>query len=310
MLDIVFHNYTQSSQEFQNFLDLGGALAAAGLIGLVYQFRTTLWALVLRIRGGIQEKLVWIFSGAGLFIMLIKALILGGEFQFLTRNPMYYDISAYIMFIASPVSMLLLSTKNKIYKYSTKDAFHKELVREISKNSENSSQAVFDLFIVNFEAICISMKSEDKMTSESARFMTNEVLSEESIVDILTTKRLDALIFFFECLEKYKLNANDLLVCMPKIAQKLLLDDQSFLYRHLELRGLSLSSCIYKVFDFRNILGNFDLLNEYQLCYIDEKEFRSIRVKVFINVLNKLIENYKKSSSIRSHSIKNGLESR
>ncbi|CCB87133.1 putative uncharacterized protein [Parachlamydia acanthamoebae UV-7] len=307
MLDIVYHNYAESPAEFQNFLDLGGALAAAGLIGLVYQFRTTLWALVLRIRGGIQEKLIWIFSGVGLFIMLVKALILGGGFKLLTRNPVYYDIFAYLMFIASPASMLVLSLKNKIYKPSIKDAFHKELVREISKGSEDSIQAAFNLFMINFEAVCISIKSDDKITSESARFMTNEVLSEENIVEILTTKRLDALIFFFECLEKYKLNASDLIVCMPKITQKLLLDDQSFLYRHLELSGLSLSSCIYKVFDFPNILENFDLLNDYQLGYIDKEEFKSIRVKVFIEVLEKLIENYKKSFSIHSHLIKNDL---
>lgn len=57
------------------YLDLGGALAAFGLIFAVYQLRKPQWELVLKIRSGWQSNLIWIFGGVGLLLVLIGTLI-------------------------------------------------------------------------------------------------------------------------------------------------------------------------------------------------------------------------------------------
>ena len=58
MLDTVNLYYPHLDPQTSSFLGLSGALTAVGLIGIVYQFRTPLWALVLRIRGWWQRNLI------------------------------------------------------------------------------------------------------------------------------------------------------------------------------------------------------------------------------------------------------------
>ena len=57
------------------YLDLGGALAAFGLIFAVYQLRKPQWDLVLNIRDKWQGNLFWIFGGIGLLLTLIRVLV-------------------------------------------------------------------------------------------------------------------------------------------------------------------------------------------------------------------------------------------
>jgi hypothetical protein len=63
MFDIVYHHHGSDISQPSNYLGLGGALTAAGFIITVYQLRTPLWALVLRIRTHWQRNLVWYLGG-------------------------------------------------------------------------------------------------------------------------------------------------------------------------------------------------------------------------------------------------------
>ena len=99
------------------YLDLGGALAAFGLIFAVYQLRKPKWELILRIRRRWQSNLFWIFGGIGLFLVLVRVLLPQEWLQcfpFLFGNPLSYEVAAYLFFIASPVSLLYFSTKSKV----------------------------------------------------------------------------------------------------------------------------------------------------------------------------------------------------
>lgn len=56
MFNIINHYHSSLPPQAPSFLDLGGALTAIGLIGLVYQFRTPLWTLILSIRTPLQRN--------------------------------------------------------------------------------------------------------------------------------------------------------------------------------------------------------------------------------------------------------------
>jgi hypothetical protein len=50
-------------------------------------------------------------------------------------NPTYYEIAAYILFIGAPLSFALFAINKKTFK-KNKKKFHKEIVKEISKNDD------------------------------------------------------------------------------------------------------------------------------------------------------------------------------
>jgi len=110
MFNIINHYHPSSPPQASSFLDLGGALTAVGLIGLVYQFRTPLWTLILSIKTPSQRNLIWIFSGAGLLVILLKVLLFGDQWvkegQSLLTNPIYYELIACILFIIGPLSTI------------------------------------------------------------------------------------------------------------------------------------------------------------------------------------------------------------
>ena len=98
------------------YLDLGGALAAFGLIFAVYQLRKPQWDLVLNIRDKWQGNLFWIFGGIGLLLTLIRVLVSETSIfclPFPFDIPLFYEIGAYLFFIASPLSLIYFSTRTR-----------------------------------------------------------------------------------------------------------------------------------------------------------------------------------------------------
>ena len=181
------------------YLDLGSALAAFGLIFAVYQLRKPQWDLVLRIRDSWQRNLFWILGIIGLLLTLIRVL-----FSQLSINclpfpfdiPLFYEIAAYIFFIASPLSLLYFSTRAKgLFNEKNSRKFYEAIVREISKSHDERTSAALEVLLYNFEDICEATHNhrEDEEISQSARAILDVVLSDKSVVEILTTKRLDAL---------------------------------------------------------------------------------------------------------------------
>ena len=73
----------------QTYLDLGGALAALGLIFTAYQLRSSKWDIILRIRNFWQRNLFLIFAVLALLCTL--AGLLFSEILLLDQKLFYYN---------------------------------------------------------------------------------------------------------------------------------------------------------------------------------------------------------------------------
>lgn len=296
------------------YLDLGSALAAFGLIFAVYQLRKSQWDLVLQIRSGWQRNLIWILGGVGLLLTLLRVLIPYSSICFLPypfTAPLFYEILAYLFFIASPLSLLYFSLRTKgLFNKKTSKRFYRAIVREISKTHDERVNAALEVLLHNFEAICKAAhdQRQNKEINQFARAILDVILSDESVVKILTTTRLDALQYILAVIEKYKVNRRVSGIGLPRIVRNLFYDKESFFYKHLDRDGLALSWNIYEsIFNSPVILTNFDLFNYPALVYSLRKEIDHDGIKVFIETLSRAIKTYLKTGNVPARHINNGL---
>jgi hypothetical protein len=292
------------------YLDLGGALAAFGLIFAVYQLRKPEWELILKIRDKWQRDLFWVLGIVGLLLALVGVLVsyvlIPSSNTFST--PLIYDIAAYFAFAASPLSLIYFSTKAKgLFTAKNARKFYEVLIQELSRTNDDGINSALEVLLYNFDDIC-KAASERPQTVEvfqSAVAILDVVLSDESVVKILTTRRLDALQYIFSVIEKYNITRRESGIGIPKLVESLFCDRESFLYKHIGRDGLALSWNIYDtIFDSPAILTNFDLFGYPTLGYSNRK---NISVGVFIEGLSRAIKTYLKTGSVPPRHINNGL---
>jgi len=298
----------------QIYLDLGGALAAFGLIFAVYQLRKPQWDIVLRIRESWQRNLFWIFGGIGLLLTLIGVVLFEFQINYLQYpfdTPLFYEIVAYLFFIASPLSLIYFSTRVKdLFNEKRSKKFYKVMVQEISKTDNERINAVLEILLYNLKNICKAIHTCEgkKEICQLARAILDVILSEESVAKILTTKRLDALKFIFIIVEEYNISRKEIGIGIPKIVQKLFCDKESFLYKHYNSDGLALSSNIYEsIFDSSVILKNFDLFGYPTIEFSMRKEMSLSGIEVFKEALSRSIKTYLKTGNVPPRHINNGL---
>lgn len=296
------------------YLSLGGALAAFGLIFAVYQLRKPEWDLVLRIRSSWQRNLFWILGSVGLLLTLIGILFAEFSFDYVPfplNTPLFYEIMAYLFFIASPLSLIYFSTRTKgLFNEKTAKKFYEVIIQKISRTNNEEVNAAIEVLLYNFRDICkaVSERKKNDKTRQLARAILDVILSDESVVKILTTKRLDALQFIFEIIEKHGISQRESGIGIPKIVQNLFYDKESFFYKHLDRDGLALSSNIYKsIFDSTIILTNFNLFRYSTLGYSTRKEIGLSSINVFIEALSRSIKTYLKTGDVPPRHINNGL---
>jgi hypothetical protein len=296
------------------YLGLGDALAAFGLIFAAYQLRRPQWEVVLRIRPSWQRNLFWIFAGIGLFLILIRVLLSEPSIHGLLFSPatlLFYEVAAYLFFIASPLSLILLSTRVKgLFREKTSRKFYEIMVQTISRTSDDGVNAALQVVLSNFKSICQAAHryKENEDAGRSARAILDVVLSDDSVVRNLTTKRLDAIQFIFSVVEKCKISRRESSIGIPKIVQNLFYDKESFFYKHLDKEGLALSSNIYsRIFSSPEILTNFDLFGYPTLEFSMRKGVGAVGVSVFIETLSRAITTYLKTGDIPPRHINNGL---
>lgn len=296
------------------YLDLGGALAAFGLIFAVYQLRKPQWDLVLKIRDKWQGNLFWIFGGIGLLLTLIRVFVSETYIfclPFPFDIPLFYEISAYLFFIASPLSLIYFSTKTSgLFNEKTARRFYESLVWEISKTADENINAALGVLLPNFEAICKATQThkEKDEIHQSASAILDVVLSDAGIVKVLTIKRLNALQYIFSIIEKYKVSRRDAGIGIPIIVKNLFYDKDSFFYKHLEREGLALPLNIYEsIFDTPVILDNFNLFSYPTLWHSMPKELGTIGLRVFIEALSRSIKTYLKTGEVSPRHINDGL---
>lgn len=295
-----------------NYLDLGGALAAFGLIFAAYQLRKPGWEVALRLRDGWQRNLVWILGGCGLLFALISVLVAQiPPCSFISLgSPLLYQILAYLFFIASPLSLIYFISNTKgLFTRENSKKFYGAMVREVAQSNDERLNAVLEVLMDNFEDICKAAANEaDPGMNKSARAVLDVILSDEAMVKLLTTKRIDALQHIFIQVEKYHVNRRDSGVGIPRIVRNLFSDRESFFYRHLDRAGLALSSNIYKtIFESPILLTNFDLFGWPTLDYTMKNAMDSGGIKVLIEALSKSIETYLKTGNVPTRHINNGL---
>lgn len=295
------------------YLDLGGALAAFGLIFAIYQLRTPQWKIILSLRSRWQKNLIWIFGGIGLLLTLLGVLLSEFSICWLCSpldNPLFYEITAYCFFIASPFSLLYLSLRPKgLFNEKTSRIFYEVMVQEISRTNDDGINAALEVLLHNFKDICkAAHEHKNEEINQFARAILNVILSDESVIKILTTKRLDALKIIFAVVENNQISRRESGIGIHKLVQNLFYDKESFLYKHLGGDGLALSSNIYEsIFDSPTILTNFDLFGLSSLEYSMRGEMGQLGIEVLIEALSRSIKTYLVTGNVPPRHINNGL---
>lgn len=288
------------------YLDLGSALAAFGLIFAVYQLINPLWKITLRVKPWWQQKSIWIFGGIGLLFTFVAVIVNSSH-----KNSLPYELISFITFILSPVSLLFSATRVKnIFNDKNSRIFYHSLVSEISSSDDKKVDAALELLLHNFEAICKAASNETaSLVTNNARVILDVVLSEDVIVKILTTKRIDALQYVFTILDKYDITPNISRLGFPVLIRNLFLDEKSFFYKHLDQKnGLALSSDIYRtVLGSKNLLSSYNVFGYPTLRFI-KKQPTLLGTKVIIKILSGLILKYLKGENISSRYITDGFE--
>ncbi len=202
-------------ENYPIYFSLGEAIVAFGLIFTVFQLRKHKWDIVLRIRDNWQSSLFWILEGVGLLLILIRALLPQIPISCLPHPfdmPLFYEITAYLFFIVSPLSLIYFSTKTRdLFDEKTSRKFYEVMVQEISRANDKAINAALEVLLAHFDIICKSIRQQKFSTkiNQSARAILDVILSDESVVKILTTKRLDALQYIFGMIERYGVNQRD-----------------------------------------------------------------------------------------------------
>ncbi|HVV14914.1 MAG TPA: hypothetical protein VHD55_00715 [Candidatus Paceibacterota bacterium] len=295
------------------YLDLGGALAAFGLLFTVYQLRRPRWEVILRIRNNWQSDIFWILGFIGLFYALVGVLVSElpiNSFNFPFNTPLLYEVAAYLSFVASPLSLIYFATNDKkLFNAKTAETFYEVILQEISKSSDVNLDAALEIVLRNFNEICdATLQNTDKDLRSYARSILDVVLSDESVVKVLTTKRLDALQYIFYLIKEKNITRAHSGIGIPRIVNNLFFDENSFLYKQLDRKGLALSSNIYtSIFESPVILTNFDLFGYPTIGYGMSRDTGNAGIRVFIKALSLSIETYFKTGSVPPRHINNGL---
>lgn len=295
----------------QTFLDLGGALAAFGLIFAVYQLRKPQWDIVLRIRDRWQQHLFWILGGVGLILILARVVLaqfhpISIDFPF--NQFVWYEILAYIFFILSPLSLLFYAQRPAgIFTKKYPERFYEVVIQEIARGGDERLNAVINVLLSNLDDIFWAAKERNSEAGKVARSIIEVVLSDESVVKILTTKRLDGIFHLFQVAAKTGINNGHSRIGISSLIKNLFVDHESFLYKQLGNDGLALSANLYtSIFGSPTLVSNFNLFGYSTLTHFPDRG-RYPNVKVIIQALSASIEAYLKNSGVPADHINEGL---
>jgi len=251
------------------YIDLGGALAALGLLFAVYQLRRPRWDVVLQINPWLRRNLFWAPALVGLAAIFIAVLI--DKFQpcglpiwlpTWLKDTLLYQAIAYFGFISSPF-LLLRIAGNPCNLFTKQNAvrFYKILVQNIAMGDNEKIDASLTVLLANFHNICkFASQERDSEIRQYARAILDVILSDNAIVKILTTRNLIALHHVFRLAEKFELKQSYSSIGIPALVRNLYVDNNSFLYRQYRADGLALTINIYEaIFSSEALLENFNL---------------------------------------------------
>jgi len=310
---ISFGSGSYNSENSPIFFSLGEAFSTLAILITVYQFRNEKWRLALRIRSFILPTVITLVSFS------IASSIFSTLFflDFYKIPPNIFHLSVFWQIISgvlmiSAIIFLFIKTKNKnLFNKKNSRKFYEILHWEISRPTDERLNLVLNVLLENFENICknASLNNLNSEISKDARAVLDVILSDGSMVKLLSTQRLDGLMHILYVIKKYNINRRHSSKGIPLIIRGLFFDSESFLYKQLDHSGLALSANLYEnLFGSPEILTNFDLFDYPTISFSAKGSTSDTTVNVFIQALSKSIETYLKTGRVPARHINNGIE--
>ncbi len=292
------------------FFSIGEALSAIAILFAVYQFKKEKWSLALRIRSYI-EPVVFSCVIISVLISIYSSIVTFHLPSNVFQLSVFWQIISSI-FVCFSITFLFLRASNKnLFNKRTARKFYEILSWEIARPNEERLNLTLNVLLDNLENICKSVSQEDLNTeiNKSARNILDVILSDGSMVKLLTTKRLDGLIYILSVFKKYDINRYHSQKGLPMLIQGLFLDNESYFYKQLDHNGLALSANIYKViFDSPELLSNFDFFGYPTLGYGAKPELNTDSISVLTEAISKSINTYLKTGNVPAIHISHGIK--
>jgi hypothetical protein len=289
------------------FFSIGEALSSIAILLAIYQFKKDKWSIALKVRNYIRPTILATIS-LGVVLSFVSPFILFKTPTNIFELSIFWQAVGGIFIIFSIVFLFLKATNKGLFNSRTAKKFYEVLHWELSRPSPERLEIILNTLLDNFENICKSAIGDEKLeVTQLSSAILDVILGEGSLVDLVTTKRLDALHYILAVFEKYNINYRQARG-FTRIVKNLFVDQESFLYKHLEMSGLALSANLYDhLFGSPQILTNFDLFGWRTIDYSTYKNPSSTQINVFIKALSRAIETYLKTGSIPPRHINNGL---
>ncbi len=288
------------------FFSIGEAIASIAILLAIYQLKKDKWLLALKIRNYIEPTIFTTIT-MGVVLTIISPFIIIKDPANIFQISIFWQVVGSI-FVAFSIALLFIKATNKnLFNERNAREFYEVMAWELSRPSPERLEVILKAFIDNLDNICNAAALTDQSQSrESAILILDVVLSEGSLVDLLTTKRLDALHYFIIMAEKYNLD-NQKMRGLSPVVKNLFFDQGSFLYKHLEMSGLALASNLYEsLFGSPKMLRNFDFFG-WSTIHGTTPELTNTQIKVFIKALSTAMETYLKDGSVPPRHINNGI---
>ncbi len=307
---ISFHSDLYNPQYPPIFFSIGEAISALAILFAVYQFKSEKWSLALKIRGYIRKVVIASIS-LGIIFSIISSLVSFVDPRNIFELSIFWQIASSLFIAFSVVFLLMKAMNTNLFNRKNSRKFYEVLSWEISRPDEERLNLALNVLLDNFENICKAASKEDPKSeiNQSARNILDVILSDSSIVKLLTTKRFDGLMYILSVIKKYNINRMHSPQGIPLIFQGLFLDPYSFLYKQLDRNGLALSANLYEnIFESSQILNNFDLFGYPTLGFSSPQDITESTVSVFIHAISKSIKTYLKTGEIPVRHVNNGIE--
>lgn len=288
------------------FLSVGEAIASVAILLAVYQFRKDRGSISLKIRSYVLPTTVTSMV-CGLLLTFFSPFILIEQPSYIFQLSIFWQIAAGVLIIFSIVFLFLKTTNKNLFTKNSAANFYHVLVSELSRPSDERIQTVLQVFLENFDQICSAAKGADTTERSYARALLDVVLGESSMVDIISTKRLDALHYILYTIKKYDLNQQQVRGLHP-IIKNLFRDHGSYFYQHLSTNGLALSSNLYdQIFGSPVIINNFGPFGYPSMDYLMANATDEEEIEVVIKALSTAIATYLKTGVVSPRNINEGL---
>lgn len=291
------------------FFSIGDAISAIAILVAVYQFRREKWVVALQVRSYIMPTIT-VCTILAILVSICSSLTTFETPNNIFQLSIFWQIASSVLILFSILLLLLKATNKNLFNEKTSRKFYEVLHWEISRPGEGLNTAL-NALLENFDNICkaVSENPLDSDVSKSGRAILDVILSDRSLGELLSTKRLDGLLHIINVIEKYNINSRHSPKGLPFIVQSLFFNQNSFLYKHLDNSGLALSSNIYQgLFESPTILSNFDLFGYPTISYSAKSSTDTSTVNVFIQAVSRAVKTYLKEGGIPTRQINHGIK--